>query len=171
MMPALTAMTEAVGVSVNLQMAASNVADAPAAAEFQRWVQLALADHAGVPADACVTVRLVDEDEIAELNERYRQVARPTNVLAFPAAAVLPEVEEEAELGDLIICMDVVRREAAEQGKPMENHLAHLTMHGSLHLVGYDHMDDAEASAMEALETRLLAELGIPDPYEYRGGA
>lgn len=162
-------MTDVSAVTVSLQVATEAPDELPTEEDFGHWVRLAIeASSATVPADACVTVRLVDAEEIARLNERFREIARPTNVLAFPAAAMLPVDDAEVELGDLIICLEVVRREADEQGKTLINHLTHLTLHGSLHLVGYDHTDDAEASAMEALETRLLAGLGIADPYEYR---
>ena len=164
-------MTEPGPVAVNLQVATERRGDLPVAADFERWVQLCLrlAD-APVPSGACVTVRLVDEAEIADLNGRFRAAERATNVLAFPAGVPLlpPDADEDIELGDLVICMDVVAREAAEQGKTARDHLAHLTVHGTLHLVGYDHIDDADAVVMETMEIRVLAALGIADPYQDR---
>ncbi len=164
-----TRMTERRTVEVNLQVATERQSPLPAAADFGRWVQMCLrVAEAPVPAGACVTVRLVDEAEIAGLNGRFRAQERATNVLAFPAGQPVlpPDVDEGVELGDLVICMDVVTREAAEQGKKARDHLAHLTVHGTLHLVGYDHVEDADAAVMEAMETRVLAELGIADPYQ-----
>ena len=106
----------------------------PSDADFERWIGAALA---GRRESAELTVRIVDEDEGARLNHRYRHKDYPTNVLSFPAQ--LPEGVESALLGDLVICAPLVMREAAEQGKPAQAHWAHLTIHGTLHLLGYDH--------------------------------
>ena len=123
---------------------------------------------------ATLGIRIVDEDESAELNHTYRDKPGPTNVLSFPfdmpdlpAALAATENEEIPTklLGDLVICAPVVAREAAEQGKPLPAHWAHMVVHGVLHLLGYDHLDKAEAAEMEGLEQRLLAELGVGDPY------
>lgn len=104
-------------------------------------------------------------EEGAELNSTWRHKQGPTNVLAFPGpgAALPPGVPRE--YGDLVICLPVVLREAAEQGKPPVAHLAHLVVHGTLHLLGYSHEAEADAARMEALETRVLATLGLADPY------
>ena len=115
-----------------------------------------------------LSLRLVDEAESADLNQRYRGKAGPTNVLSFPFEPP-PGIKGPRYLGDLVICVPVVAREAAEQGKAPEAHWAHLVVHGVLHLLGYDHLDEAEAQAMEALETRLLANLGFPPPYADEG--
>jgi probable rRNA maturation factor len=137
----------------------------PAAAEIRKWVRRAVDGRAGGE----VNVRVVTDQESAELNSRYRGRHASTNVLAFPAN--LPEREDpEREdellpLGDLVIAAAVVAREAAEQGKPLEAHWAHIVIHGALHLVGYDHVTGSEAKIMEQRERELLAELGIPDPY------
>ncbi|HET7588050.1 MAG TPA: rRNA maturation RNase YbeY [Gammaproteobacteria bacterium] len=133
----------------------------PAEADFGRWAAAALA---GRREAAEVGIKIVDRDEGAALNRRYRDRDGPTNVLSFPAD--LPPGVELPLIGDLIICGPVVVAEAAEQGKPVEAHWAHLTVHGVLHLVGFDHQDDAEAAVMEGLETRVLAGLGYPDPYK-----
>ncbi|MCK7542853.1 rRNA maturation RNase YbeY [Marinobacter bryozoorum] len=114
--------------------------------------------------DSEVTLRLVDEDESRELNHQYRGKDKPTNVLSFPFEA--PAGITVPLAGDLVICAPVVAREAAEQGKTPEAHWAHMIIHGMLHLQGYDHIDDADAGVMEALEIRLLADLGYNNPYE-----
>ncbi|MHB8404740.1 MAG: rRNA maturation RNase YbeY [Gammaproteobacteria bacterium] len=132
----------------------------PSDADFERWIGVALA---GRRESAELTVRIVDEDEGARLNHRYRHKDYPTNVLSFPAQ--LLKGVESALLGDLVICAPLVMREAAEQGKPAEAHWAHLTIHGTLHLIGYDHESASQAEEMESLETALLAGLGYPDPY------
>ena len=115
-----------------------------------------------------LSLRLVDEAECADLNQRYRGKAGPTNVLSFPFEPP-PGIKGPRYLGDLVICVPVVVREVAEQGKAPEAHWAHLVVHGVLHLLGYDHLDEAEAQEMEALETRLLANLGFPPPYADEG--
>ncbi|WP_312233098.1 rRNA maturation RNase YbeY [Stutzerimonas nitrititolerans] len=135
--------------------------EAPGDEDFRRWCELALRQRS---ADSELTIRLVDEAEGHELNHTWRQKDYATNVLSFPAD-VPDELLDIPLLGDLVICVPVVAREAAEQGKPLEAHWAHLVIHGCLHLLGYDHIDDAEADEMEALERQLLAELGHPDPY------
>jgi probable rRNA maturation factor len=110
-----------------------------------------------------VAIRIVDADEGRALNLQYRGRDYATNVLSFPAD--LPPGLNLPLIGDLVICAPVVAREAAEQGKKPADHWAHLTIHGTLHLLGYDHIEEAEAEAMEGLETRVLAGLGIADPY------
>jgi probable rRNA maturation factor len=100
------------------------------------------------------------------LNRDYRDKDKPTNVLSFPAGQVtgLPEAEP-MPIGDIVVCADVVSNEAAEQGKAPPDHWAHMLVHGTLHLLGFDHEADAEAAAMETLESRILAEQGVADPY------
>lgn len=134
----------------------------PAAASFRAWVEAALRG-AGRRKVTELAIRLVDAKEGRILNREYRGKDYATNVLSFPAE--LPPGVKLPLIGDLAICAPVVAREAAEQGKAPRDHWAHLTVHGVLHLLGYDHVDDAEAEAMEALETRILAGLGIADPY------
>ncbi|HET8551819.1 MAG TPA: rRNA maturation RNase YbeY [Gammaproteobacteria bacterium] len=136
---------------------------APGETDFSRWVAAALA---GRREDAEVAIRIVDTDEGAALNRRYRDREGPTNVLSFPAE--LPPGVDLPLIGDLVICGPVVAAEAAEQGKPVEAHWAHLTVHGILHLIGFDHQNDAEADEMEGLEIVILAELGYGDPYKGR---
>ena len=118
------------------------------------------AAQAALEARGGVTILLTDDDSVAELNERFRGKAGPTNVLSFPA----PDNPED-HLGDIALAWGVCAREAAEQGKPIAHHLQHLVAHGVLHLLGYDHLTEAEAEEMEALERRILAGLGVPDPY------
>ncbi|MDO4777827.1 MAG: rRNA maturation RNase YbeY [Cardiobacteriaceae bacterium] len=134
----------------------------PAEKRLQRWLDTAL-EVVGNAEALEVTVRLTDNDEIRELNREYRGKDAPTNVLSFPCDWDLPE--EPRLLGDIVIAVEVVNREAKEQGKKMEAHWAHIVVHGLLHLLGYDHLDDAEAETMEALEKQILGKLGYPDPY------
>ena len=134
----------------------------PASASFRRWVEAALRGAKRRKA-AELSIRIVGVDEGRTLNREYRSKDYATNVLSFPVE--LPPGVMLPLIGDLAICASVVLREAAEQGKTPSDHWAHLTIHGVLHLLGYDHLDDTEAIAMEALETRILAGLGITDPY------
>ena len=110
-----------------------------------------------------MTVRIVDEAESHELNLNYRGKDRPTNVLSFPFEC--PDEVELPLLGDLVICRQVVEREAQEQDKPVMAHWAHMVVHGSLHLLGYDHIEDDEAEEMESLEAQIMTGLGFADPY------
>jgi probable rRNA maturation factor len=146
---------------LELDLQRASTASGPSDAEFRRWCELALRQRS---ADSEMTIRLVDETEGRELNLTYRHKDYATNVLSFPAD-VPDEMLDIPLLGDLVICVPVVEREAAEQGKALDAHWAHLVMHGCLHLLGYDHIDDDEAEEMEALERELLAQLGHPDPY------
>ncbi len=134
----------------------------PSARSFRGWVDAALAG-ARRRAPAQLSLRLVDSPEGRELNRQYRGQDYATNVLSFPAE--LPRGVKLPLLGDLVICAPVVAREAAEQGKPLRDHYAHLTIHGVLHLLGYTHENKADAQRMEALERRILADFGIADPY------
>lgn len=135
----------------------------PSEADFQRWVKAVLSQCAGERDEAQLTIRLVDEAEITELNATYRNKDKPTNVLSFPFEA--PPGVDIPLLGDIIICAAVVAIEAAEQEKPLEAHWAHMVIHGVLHLLGHDHIDDAEAEQMEGLEITLLSGLGYANPY------
>ncbi len=147
-------------LELDLQIA-SQAQNLPSEAQFRRWCETALSQRS---ADSELTIRLVDEAEGRELNHRYRHRDYATNVLSFPAE-VPDELLDIPLLGDLVICVPVLEREAEEQGKALEAHWAHLVIHGCLHLLGYDHIEDAEAEEMEALERELLAKLGHPDPY------
>ena len=133
----------------------------PSASDIRRWVRATLPE---AKADAELCIRIVDEAEIVELNARYRDRREPTNVLSFPAD--IPSQLGIPLLGDVVICAPVVNREALEQHKDTRAHWAHMVVHGTLHLLGFDHQSEEEAANMESLETRILAALDFPDPYE-----
>jgi len=133
----------------------------PVARSFEQWVRAALAGRRTGRVE--VGIALFGETEARRLNRDYRRKDYATNVLSFPYAA--ERGERSTTLGDLAICPAVVAREAREQGKPVRDHFAHLTVHGVLHLVGYDHERQREAAHMEAIERKVLATLGIADPY------
>ena len=137
----------------------------PAANSFRKWVAAALA---GRIREADLAIRIVGAREGRALNRHYRGKDYATNVLSFPAELPdgLPEGVRLPLLGDLVICAPVVAREAKEQRKPVTAHYAHLTVHGALHLLGWDHEDPREAECMEQLEREILAGLGLPDPYQ-----
>lgn len=124
----------------------------------------AAAAYLGDDSDTEMTVRIVDEDESAQLNQTYRHKSGPTNVLSFPFKA--PAGVELPLLGDLVICAPLVEREANEQNKTTKAHWAHMVVHGSLHLQGYDHIEAQQAKQMEALEIDILGRLGFSNPYE-----
>ncbi|GAA0832937.1 MULTISPECIES: rRNA maturation RNase YbeY [Marinomonas] len=147
-------------LELDLQVATEDTDTLPSLEDFSRWVQVALPT---IGDEFEVTIRLVDEAESQSLNNEYRGKDKPTNVLSFPFEA--PMDLDVPLLGDLVICTQVVNQEAKEQQKPLLHHWAHLTIHGILHLRGYDHINDDEAEEMEALEVQLLASLDIPDPY------
>jgi probable rRNA maturation factor len=127
----------------------------PSRAQVRRWVAAAL-EH---PAE--ITVRIVDAEEAQALNQDYRDKAYVPNVLTFEYGETLPGVLG----GDVVICAPVVEREAREQGKPLKAHYAHMTIHGVLHLQGYDHIDPAEAEIMESREVAILKQFHLPNPY------
>ncbi len=134
----------------------------PAEADIQHWVEVALKYEQQENIE--LTLRIVDEAESAALNHQYRNKAYATNVLSF-TYDIPVEVEIDL-LGDLVICAPVVQREAAEQGKPEQAHWAHMIIHGLLHLLGFDHINDADAKIMEEHEISILAQLEFPNPYE-----
>lgn len=138
----------------------------PSEAQVRQWIDTTLAEL-DYSADVQLTVRIVDRDEMAELNQTYRHKQGVTNVLSFPFEQPqgLPEQELVPLLGDIIICAPVVHEEAAQQQKAVLQHWAHMIVHGLLHLLGYDHISDAQAEQMEGLEVRVLAALGIDNPY------
>lgn len=149
-------------VIIDLQIASENQSNLPTLEQFTLWATQAVRAESVEPE---MTIRIVDEAESHELNLTYRGKDRPTNVLSFPFEC--PEEVELPLLGDLIICRQVVEREAEEQGKPLLAHWAHMVVHGSLHLLGYDHIEDDEAEEMESLETEIMTGLGFEDPYSY----
>ena len=138
----------------------------PAAVSFRKWVAAALENRI---READLAIRIVGSKEGRAFNRHYRGKDYATNVLSFPAdiaeGVKLPKGVKMPLLGDLVLCAPVIAREAREQKKPLAEHYAHLTVHGALHLLGWDHEDEREAEAMEQLEREILAALGIDDPY------
>jgi len=133
----------------------------PSEAQIQLWVDTALAE---VNHDTEIVVRIVDEQESAELNEQYRHKQGPTNILSFPVE--IPDGIDLDLLGDLVVCAPVLEQEALQQNKVLAHHWAHIIIHGVLHLLGYDHLDDEQADDMETKEITLLQQLNIPNPYQ-----
>jgi probable rRNA maturation factor len=150
---------------IQVQRAIRNVA-APTSNQFRQWASAALKDR--IPA-AEITIRIVDEKEMLALNSTYRHKHKTTNVLSFPFSAPPDITLEIPLLGDLVICAAVVKQEAIDQHKTETEHWAHMVVHGTLHLLGYDHEVPAEADIMEALETTILQQLGFDNPYEQTG--
>ena len=161
-------------LAVTVQMASSR-RGVPPARSFNRWVQAACAPY--LPRndqELALTIRVVGAAESRRLNRTWRAKDKPTNVLSFPAAPLAPgnngvpsrfPAKEFSELGDLAICAPVVAREAKEQGKPAQAHWAHMVVHGVLHLLGFDHESDRDATVMEAREMKILAQFGYDNPY------
>jgi len=146
-------------IAIDIQIAHQQ--QCPSQEQFQRWVAAAIGNRR---EEAELTLRITDSEEVQTLNRTYRDQDKPTNVLSFPAD--LPPELEIPLLGDIIISAEVVEREAIEQGKSSEAHWAHMVVHGTLHLLGYDHIDDHEAQEMESLETEILISMGYPAPYQ-----
>ena len=146
-------------LQVDVQCATSE--PVPDEDDIRSWISAALSGQR--KTDTEVSLRLVDIDEMTALNESYRGKNGPTNVLSFPSD--LPDELAIALVGDIVICAPVVRAEARQQGKPLRAHWAHMTVHGTLHLLGYDHVEEDEAQTMEGLETAILASLNFPCPY------
>jgi probable rRNA maturation factor len=146
-------------LTVDIQRAQGTHFYAPSDAQIRQWVAACINDD----KDTEVSIRIVDNDEMIELNTLYRQKNKTTNVLSFPAD--FPEELDIPLLGDIVICATVVADEAAEQGKKPEAHWAHMIVHGMLHLLGYDHINDSDATEMETLETTILLALHYPAPY------
>jgi probable rRNA maturation factor len=135
----------------------------------RRAAEAAMLDNEAPPSE--ISVVLSDDEHIRELNKHHRGMDKPTNVLSFPAARMKTPAGAPRILGDIVLAYETIAREAEEESKTIENHLAHLVVHGVLHLLGYDHEDEEEAEMMEARERQILAKLGIPDPYAERGTA
>ncbi|MEZ5570011.1 MAG: rRNA maturation RNase YbeY [Halioglobus sp.] len=153
-------------LQVDIQSASAE--PVPEDEDIRRWIAATLEGAAGranarASAAADISVRLVDEAEMTALNRSYRGKNGPTNVLAFPAQ--LPAELALPLLGDVVICAPVVHREVAEQGKSASAHWAHMAVHGTLHLLGYDHLETSDAEDMEALESAILTSLGFDCPY------
>lgn len=148
-------------MSLHVDVQSSCAEPVPEEDDIRRWV--AAAASQSEQSDTEISVRLVDIEEMTNLNQTYRGKTGPTNVLSFtadlPAELALPL------LGDIVICAPVVRAEAGEQGKALAAHWAHMTIHGTLHLLGYDHITEEQAATMEALESAILKRLDYPCPY------
>ena len=152
-------MSEKNKLSLSVQYPDTRLATVITRPKIRRWVQAALL------APAELTIRFVDLDEGRTLNRDYREKDYATNVLTFAYNEGEELSDDEPTRADIILCTDVLEKEAAEQKKSVEEHTAHLIVHGVLHAQGYDHLDDEEATEMEDLETEILATLGIGDPY------
>ncbi|MDW3094166.1 MAG: rRNA maturation RNase YbeY [Gammaproteobacteria bacterium] len=146
-------------INIEVQIAAS-ADEIPSVEMFQVWASAIEADS---DEHKDVAMRIVDEAEMGKLNEQYRKKTGVTNVLSFPAD--LPGGVDIPFLGDIIVCAPVVIKEATDQGKSLHSHWAHMTVHGILHLQGYDHIDHVEAEQMESLETKIMNKLGFENPY------
>jgi probable rRNA maturation factor len=149
-----------VTIELELQIA-SKAKTLPHPAQFREWISVTLWQRIDT---AEMTIRIVDEEESAELNKLYRNKIGPTNVLSFPYEPQ-PGVASRL-LGDIIVCAPVVEQEAEKFNKPLIAHWAHMVVHGTLHLLGYNHEFDEEAEEMESLETDILQKLGFPPPYD-----
>jgi probable rRNA maturation factor len=152
-----------VTVTVDLQIAYEGQLPEPTL--FQKWAEAAL--QKDTTEDCELSIRLVEIEESAELNNTYRGKTGPTNVLSFPFDSPIPMAPQL--LGDLVICVPIVEKEALEQTKQLEHHWAHLVVHGCLHLLGYDHIEDDQAEDMEAFEIEVLQTLAIDNPYLDQG--
>lgn len=148
-------------LELDLQVATEN-SQLPTQSQFETWLQ-AFSEFAEID-NGEITVRIVDAEESQSLNSQFRSKNKPTNVLSFPFDN---EIELPVRLlGDLVVCAEVVAHEAHEQNKDLFDHWAHMIIHGALHLIGYDHINDEEAEQMESIERKILAQMGISDPYE-----
>lgn len=152
-------------VHVDVEIA-SDATTLPPVDSIVRWVRSATA-AAGRASDLEISVRIVDEAEMQDLNRNFRGQDKLTNVLSFPAGDIrgLP-ADAGSPLGDIVVCAAVVRREARQQGKAPDDHWAHMLVHGTLHLLGFDHIEDADADIMEGMEIRILKDMGVANPYK-----
>lgn len=150
-------------LQLDVQIAVEKESDLPTEEQLNQWAVAALLTRTEYDEPE-LTIRIVDEEESQELNHEYRGKAKPTNVLSFPFEA--PAHVPIPLLGDLIVCKQVVEREAIEQDKTLTAHWAHMIVHGCLHLLGYDHIENEEAEEMESIERSVMAELGFEDPYK-----
>lgn len=148
-------------VALDIQVATALTENLPDIKTLEAWVNTVLENF--VTDTHELTLRFVDEEESQQLNYQYRHKDKPTNVLSFPFECP-PDIPIQL-LGDLVICVPVVMKEATEQNKTFSAHLTHMIVHGVLHLLGYDHIEDDEAEEMESLEVDILAKLNIDDPY------
>lgn len=154
-------------MSLHVDIQSASAEPTPDEEDLQRWIAAAMAAGCTRARDSEICVRLVDTEEMTRLNRDYRGKDAPTNVLSFPSD--LPPETQLPLLGDIVICAPVVRREAAEQRKTLAAHWAHMAVHGTLHLLGYDHIEESQADAMELLESRILGQLNFDCPYGVEG--
>ena len=148
-------------IKVDIQHATTSP-EIPENQQIRKWVKTTLS--AVNKKNRELTVRIIDEEECSDLNEQWRKRTGPTNVLSFPAGNV--EQFTPGFIGDIILCAPVINREAVEQKKQRDSHWAHMIVHGTLHLLGYDHLKAEEAEKMELLEIRILESMGIKNPYQ-----
>ena len=151
-------------VHVDVQFATEDMS-LPKSQDVATWVSWATT-AAGYTEETDISVRVVDPGEMQQLNKTFRDQDKPTNVLSFPAGEIdgLPS-DSELPLGDIVICAAVIKDEAADQGKSLLDHWAHMMVHGTLHLLGFDHLQEDDAAAMESLEIQILGDHGIANPY------
>jgi probable rRNA maturation factor len=151
---------------IEVQWGLARAVGFPDDASIRRWV-CAVLEYVRSPAIS-ICIRWMSVAEIAGLNSRYRDKEGGTNVLSFPCEGEI--VNGRQLMGDLALCASVIQNEAAEQSKTLESHVAHMVIHGTLHLAGYDHVDVVDAKEMEAIEVELMADFGFSDPYEGEEG-
>ena len=157
-------------INIDLQIAVEDTALIPALEDMQKWARAAF-DYVGFAKDCAFSARFVTNDEIQTLNREYRQMDKPTTLPEEVLAELKATAQEEGDenmgtyLGDLVISMAVLTKEAQEQDKSLTEHAAHLIIHGCLHLLGYDHITDEEAEEMEGIEIKVLEKLGYANPY------
>ena len=156
-------LTRIMTAQVDVQLAVDD-ASVPPADDIAFWVDRAI-NAAQRPSGAEVSVRVVDAAEMRQLNSEFREQDKSTNVLSFPAGDIAGLPADAMPLGDIVVCAAVVRDEAEEQGKALTDHWAHMIVHGTLHLLGFDHVDDDDAAEMEGLEAQILSAHGIANPY------
>jgi len=133
----------------------------PSIDQFQAWIDVVLSDES---IDSEIVVRIIDEAEMTQFNEQYRDKIGPTNILSFPFD--VPEGIASILLGDLLVCAPIIEKESLQQNKIVDHHWAHIIVHGVLHLLGHDHIDECDAKEMEALEIKILRKIKIKNPYE-----
>ena len=159
-------------VEVDVQFAVNESSNLPTTDQIESWVFAACSACAGLlnngKGSVEVSVRLVNQVEMSDLNQRFRNKSGSTNVLSFSSELNQDVLDSLAvrPLGDIVVCHDTVQREAVEQAKPIYDHYAHMLVHGVLHLLGFDHQQAQEADLMEATETSVLQSLGVPNPYQ-----
>jgi probable rRNA maturation factor len=154
-----TEMADFIGPSVEIDISRQSESWPEDIEDSVQYAVLTALSMAGFSGDAEVSIVLADDPFVQELNKTYRGKDKPTNVLSFPQ-------DEDAHLGDIVMAYETIAREAEEQNKDFDDHVTHMIVHGTLHLLGFDHEEDDEAEEMESLEIKVLAALGLQNPYE-----